>query len=531
MSSLETIMTTFCILVVAVSALAPPGYADNPVVEVVEGAIRGTREVSAGGSDYFAFYNIPYAKPPLGPNRFKAPVPVDSYDGVIDGTKDQLISCLQLDVIVTLSLSGKEDCLVANVYTKTMDKNANLPVIVWIHGGGYLSGSGSSQIYKPGYLMDKDIVVVAFNYRLGIFGFLSTEDSELPGNYGLMDQIELLKWVQRNIRSFGGDPNSVTIMGHSAGAGSVSLLTLSPLADGLFHKAIAQSGAATCPWVNVPNKVEGARIIAKTFNCSSTSSSEIRECLIKQDGRALVASMKETWQKFGFFPLYFTPRVDKESSTPVLPKNPTEILESGEFQARPFLNGITEDEGTIVVFEALLNAQKLEAIRQGWESVCPILFVSGDRWFKVCQMETANAYSKWADTFFYKYSYNDGSHRKFMSLILSGPRKAQLNGQTVPTELLGVGHGDELFHLFNGVFPISETETDALRTRDTLLDLWTSFAATGTPTLDGESLWPKWSEENPKFLNFEKTGYAVKTGFPMPRSRFEFWEDRTGKDC
>lgn len=152
--------------------------------------------------------------------------------------------------MVTMQVDGSEDCLTLNVYTPSPLAHPRRPVMVWIHGGGFVAGSGKTDLYGPDYLISEDVVVVTINYRLGVFGFLALEDPSLgvPGNAGLKDQVMALKWVQKNIRYFGGDPNNVTIFGESAGAASCHFLMLSPMARGLFHRCIAQSGSALNLW-------------------------------------------------------------------------------------------------------------------------------------------------------------------------------------------------------------------------------------------------------------------------------------------
>ena len=223
---------------------------DNLIVNTENGKIVGEKRINKQDqSEYYAFHAIPYASPPVGKLRFKPPKELDdkwveTYNAS-DQQKGDLKQCAQKAYIETFGTNVEnEDCLYLWVYTPSMsNKTFSLPVFVWIHGGAYEIGSGRFSDYGPDRLMKgNDIVIVSINYRLGLFGFLSLGTQDVPGNMGLLDQVMALKWVQKNIQSFGGDPNKVTIAGESAGSYSVLYHMLSPLSAGLFHRAIAQSG-------------------------------------------------------------------------------------------------------------------------------------------------------------------------------------------------------------------------------------------------------------------------------------------------
>ena len=164
---------------------------------------------------------------------------MDAWSDVKDATDDGNI-CPQYD-ISTSEAMGDEDCLNLNVYTPKLDSKKRA-VMVYIHGGAYIMGGGASFFFGPGYLLEQNVVLVTFNYRLGPLGFLATDDKTAAGNQGLLDQVMVLNWVKQNIAKFGGDPDKVTIFGEDSGAASVTLMAMSPLAKGLFHGAIALSG-------------------------------------------------------------------------------------------------------------------------------------------------------------------------------------------------------------------------------------------------------------------------------------------------
>jgi para-nitrobenzyl esterase len=238
---------SMCLLVAAAAGASASGATETrPQIHTRAGILQGTLEA---GSGVAAFKGIPYAKPPTGDMRWRAPVPAAAWKGVLEA-REFGHACLQPPQQPTGVYSGgmaplSEECLTLNVWSPTGARK--LPVMVWIHGGALLGGSSSQAMYEGVELAQQGIVVVSINYRLGLLGYLahpalSAESPQrLSGNYGLLDQIEALRWVRDNIAAFGGDPGQVTIAGESAGGVSVIALLVSPLAHGLFTRAIVQS--------------------------------------------------------------------------------------------------------------------------------------------------------------------------------------------------------------------------------------------------------------------------------------------------
>ena len=235
------------ILAAAVSfGAAAAAQEAQPVVNAPAGAVKGRAEAGIA-----AFKGIPYAAPPVGAYRWRPPAPAASWSGVRDASQFGA-ACVQptrtVESIYSADLGQtSEDCLTLNIWTPSIAPSTKAPVIVWIHGGALVSGSSRETLYDGTHLAAAGTVVVSINYRLGVLGWLAHPDlsAESPvgisGNYGLLDQVAALTWVKRNIEAFGGDPTNVTIAGESAGALSVMYLMTSPLARGLFSKAIAQS--------------------------------------------------------------------------------------------------------------------------------------------------------------------------------------------------------------------------------------------------------------------------------------------------
>ncbi|XP_066287684.1 fatty acyl-CoA hydrolase precursor, medium chain-like [Branchiostoma lanceolatum] len=235
----------------------------------------------------YIFKGIRYAAPPVGDLRWRPPQDPGSWTGVRDVTEfgsrcpqDEfaLPHPLYDEVLGSRSnTSSSEDCLFLDVYTPNVSANANLPVMVWIHGGGWYLGSGETYPAEVPTSLH-NVVMVTINYRLGNLGFLPTGDDDAPGNFGLLDTIKALEWVRSNIRNFGGDPDRVTIFGESAGGWAVSLLVMSPMATGLFHRAISQSGVAG---VAVTPKGDLTRMetLARGLNCTTASYDDMMSCL------------------------------------------------------------------------------------------------------------------------------------------------------------------------------------------------------------------------------------------------------------
>jgi para-nitrobenzyl esterase len=217
-----------------------------PIVTIESGKLEGVRDAKV---DYYK--GIPFAMPPVGELRWRPPQPVAHWHGV-RGASAMQHDCMQLPAPSEAAPAGtttpSEDCLYLNIWAPAENRHAHLQVMVWIYGGGFLNGGGSPAVYDGTAFATRGVIIVTFNYRLGRFGFfahpaLTTEQSSGPlGNYGYMDQLAALKWVQRNIAAFGGDPARVTIFGESAGGSSVLTLMTSPLARGLFAQAIVESG-------------------------------------------------------------------------------------------------------------------------------------------------------------------------------------------------------------------------------------------------------------------------------------------------
>ncbi|GAB6024658.1 hypothetical protein CHUAL_014258 [Chamberlinius hualienensis] len=307
------------------------------------GKIQGYRSFSTSGKPYDSFLAIPYAKPPINELRFKPPEPLDKWEGIRNGSADGPI-CPQPS-LKDGAISGEEDCLYLNVYvSKINDDTKNLlPVMFYIHGGGWSYESGSLSWYGPQNYMDYPIILVTFNYRIGALGFLSTNDSSSKGNYGMLDQVLALKWVKNNIMNFGGDPRRITIFGNSVGSSSVAFHLLSPLSKGLFQKAIAESGMPTVYWGYEPNPLKMAKMLAALLNCSYANSALMIKCISTKSAKEIVEAQAKLLIS-GFFPVNFRPVIDGANG--FLPEPPLSLMTKTKIANRvPIIIGCTEKEG------------------------------------------------------------------------------------------------------------------------------------------------------------------------------------------
>ncbi|GJQ76636.1 hypothetical protein Trydic_g15496 [Trypoxylus dichotomus] len=318
------------------------------VVQVNEGLLRGKVSVNYRNGQFYSFFGIPYALPPLGKLRFQPPQPPSKWNGIRDA-RFELEGCISRNTF-TQEIEGNEDCLFLNVFSSMVDSRTatSKPVMVWIHGGAFQNGSTKTDLYGPEYLMTQDIVLVTVSYRLGALGFLCLEDTSLgvTGNNAFRDIIMALKWIQKNIQSFMGDPQNVTLFGESSGGVSIHYLMLSPLAMGLFHKIILQSGCALHHWA------EGARDsasrMAKILGLSSNNDRDILAFLQQQPIRILYDAQEKV--KVPISPhikRHFCPVLEKISPLipPVISKSPLDVIRSGDYNKMPMMIGYNSDEG------------------------------------------------------------------------------------------------------------------------------------------------------------------------------------------
>lgn len=255
-------------------------------------------------------------------------------------------------------LKGDEDCLFLNVYTKSLQPDSKTPVMVYIHGGAYMSGSGDSSIYGPEFLLQHDVILVTINYRLEVLGFLCLETPDAPGNAGLKDQVAALRWVKENIGTFGGDPDNVTIFGESVGAASVTYHMVSPMSKGLFHKAIAQSGVFLQDWAIGHESKARAFRLGKKLGKDTKDVKELynflRDIPPEKLGGANFTT-RTSDERYRGLPILFAPVVEKQFNgiEPFLAAQPVDLLLEGKTHNVPFLVGYNSGEGLMMLVDHL----------------------------------------------------------------------------------------------------------------------------------------------------------------------------------
>ncbi|XP_036324354.1 esterase B1 isoform X3 [Rhagoletis pomonella] len=360
----------------------------NVIVQTSLGKVRGRFQKYRSGErgGYYSFKGIRYGEAPIGTRRFRAAEPEKAWFGVRDASREGN-SCPHKNMILD-TFKGSEDCLFLNVFTTQLPKADDeqlLPVMVWLHGGGYSFGSGNTFLYGPDYLVAEDIVLVTLNYRLGPLGFL-TAGPDAPGNQGLKDQVLALKWVRDHIAAFGGDPRQVTVFGESAGGSSVQMLLLSPLAEGLFQRAISQSGSALNPWAMAESSSERAfRLAANLGYVGANDTAEILEFLRRVPAMKLVEAAPTTLTAedsrnnigLPFVPIvegYWNAQGESEvfSEEPFITKHPNEIYDKRQFHSKvPYMTGYNTHEAMLFIRRLRKNPNLLEIIENDFSRMVP----------------------------------------------------------------------------------------------------------------------------------------------------------------
>lgn len=337
------------------------------IVETLEGKVRGSFLKSTKGKEFYSFRGIPYAEAPINEKRFQISHRKQPWnDEILDATKNSKV-CPQPEILHRQSQMS-EDCLYLNVYTKNIKKST--PVVVYIHTGLYYFGSGHSDQAGPNYLMDKNLVLVTLNYRLGALGFASTKDKEIPGNLGLKDIVLALKWVKANIEAFGGDPGKVTIMGGYA----VSDLVISPMAKKLFHRAVIM-GEASTTHSKANNKELTKLLVEKTSKISIEGSKDIADHLRSLSWEKIV-EVSHSWNKKYFVPrLWFRPEAEGSYvEERFFRKHPRALMAAGEFARVPTMIGMTKNEYEYLGEYLYENDLFIKDFHTDFDNFAPFLF-------------------------------------------------------------------------------------------------------------------------------------------------------------
>jgi para-nitrobenzyl esterase len=510
----------FRCLTLAVLSFAFTLQAKSPdKVKTKAGAVRGA--INSDGTVRI-FKGIPFAQPPVGPLRWKAPQPVTAWAGTREATAFGP-RCMQGNVYGDMNFrdSGpSEDCLYLNVWAPmAATKRTPLPVMVWIYGGGFVAGASSEPRQDGEVLAKKGVVVVSFNYRLGIFGFfahpgLARETGRNgSGNYGLLDQAAALAWVQQNIKAFGGDPANVTIFGESAGSFSVSALLASPLSKDLFKRAIGESGAYFGTSLAIKSAAE-AQMAGAQF-ASSLGASSIEELRAKPAVGLLQASLKDRSS--------FSTTVDGS----FFPESLREIYAAGKQAHVPLLAGWNADEGSAQTFfgkdpQTVENfrAKVRERYKDDADRILALYPAASDQEVKQSAGALASdgfiAYSTWkwlelqrttGQSIVYRYEFDDAPPA---------------------TPSRGAYHSAEIEFVFEAL-PSKNLpwRPEDFKLSDLMSSYWTNFAKSGDPNGPGLPQWPVFSPETGNQVMHLSS--ESKAAPEQNRARYEFLDGLNSK--
>ena len=497
----HTLLGVFAVLT------AVRGQTPEPAVTTVHtqsGPVRGS------GTDVIAFKGIPYAAPPTGDRRWRPPAAAERWTDVRDATQFGP-RCPQTAPARARLPGGpaSEDCLSLNLWTPAKSNGGRLPVMVWIHGGGFTAGSVTLPRLDGTNLARRGVVVVSFNYRLGALGFLAhpalsrESDRHVSGNYGLLDQIAALGWVRANIAAFGGNPENVTLFGSSAGASSQEFLMVSPLARGLFHRAIAQSLGSTAagpkPRLRVPYygfaaaEANGLSIAQDIATLRALSADEV------------LARMPNQTEALGSIShRIYVPLVDGY----VVPDDPAVLMGTNNQSRVAFLTGHNADEGlfyardlpkTVEDYRAFVRArfpaEFVDAVLARYPAatdaevsrVAPLL--DGESRLVAPTVLTARALSKVSDVYMYRFSR-------------VGPSSRSAWG--------GAAHTSEVPYVFDNTngdaSQFDEIDRSVSRA---MADAWVQFAKTGNPNGGALPQWPAYRSPDYRVLDFGDTATVV----------------------
>ncbi len=503
---MKTLIATFFILAVNLASAADSA----PIVTVTGGQVRGAL-LDKGGA---VFKGIPYAQPPVGNLRWREPMPVKPWTGVRDATKLGA-SCMQGLNIPGMADIQNEDCLFINIETPGWPTTLRLPVMVWIHGGGNIAGSGHSPMTNGENLIRRGVVMVSFNYRLGTFGFFAhpalTRESphHASGNQGILDQIAALKWVRDNITKFGGDPGNVTIFGESAGSLDVSVLMTTPLSKGLFHRAIGESGPAVL--VGEPLSLAAAekrgQAKAAEWKVSPDASASNLRAVSSADilkGQPDMARVAESHPNLGII-------IDGY----VFPRKPAEIYAAGQQHRVPLMLGSNAREQVPAV---PLPTDLAKAITENYG---PIAGRAKALYVGKADPLYGTPLEQWGtDT-----SFRCSSVAQLEWHAAAGNSAFEFEFARVPkgSETLGATHGSEIVYVFGTLGkqipglgpPVVYTEVDE-RLSNQMQQYWANFAKTGDPNGKGLPIWPKFSTSSRAYMQFTDSGLVVKEGLRRP---------------
>ncbi|XP_032576532.1 acetylcholinesterase isoform X1 [Drosophila sechellia] len=578
------------VLVLSLHLSGVCGVIDRLVVQTSSGPVRG-RSVTVQGREVHVYTGIPYAKPPVEDLRFRKPVPAEPWHGVLDATRLSA-TCVQERYEYFPGFSGEEiwnpntnvseDCLYINVWapakarlrhgrganggehpngkqadTDHLIHNGNpqnttngLPILIWIYGGGFMTGSATLDIYNADIMAAVgNVIVASFQYRVGAFGFLhlapempSEFAEEAPGNVGLWDQALAIRWLKDNAHAFGGNPEWMTLFGESAGSSSVNAQLMSPVTRGLVKRGMMQSGTMNAPWSHMTSEkaVEIGKALINDCNCNAsmlkTNPAHVMSCMRSVDAKTISVQQWNSYSGILSFPS--APTIDGA----FLPADPMTLMKTADLKDYDILMGNVRDEGTYFllydfidyfdkddatalprdkyleimnnIFGKATQAEREAIIFQytswegnpGYQNQQQIGRAVGDHFFTCPTNEYAQALAERGASVHYYYF----THRTSTSLW---------------GEWMGVLHGDEIEYFFgqplNNSLQYRPVERELGKR---MLSAVIEFAKTGNPAQDGEE-WPNFSKEDPVYYIFSTDDKIEKLARGPLAARCSFWND------
>lgn len=486
------------------------GQEDELLIATRDGRVVGARAPAVAGVRVWR--GIPYAAAPIGSLRWRPPGAPAAWEGVLCATQFSA-DCPQAPMPASRAPATDEDCLYLNVWSPSGAVEGSLPVMVWFHGGAFVGGSGADARCEGAHLAREGVVVVSFNYRTGLFGFLAHPELSresgrgVSGNYGLLDQLQALRWVRANIAAFGGDPRRVTVFGVSAGSASISLLLTSPMAQGLFQQAILHSPGAGRPLASVADAERVGLILGDDMAALRRLPSE----------EVLALTAKCAPKVRGLT----TPRVLRPICDGwVVPQDERAAFKAGRLHAMPLMVGSNADEGTLLTaswpvatvadHRRMIEANFGKAV-QGALALYPARSDSQAR---------ASIAKVFGDT---QFNYGTRLLAQTMSRCESRTWR-YLFTRRRPGQADGPHHGDEVAYVFGnlaagrgqGAEPFDDADVALSRA---MRSAWVAFARSGDPNVPGVPSWPAYLPDQDGYLEF---GHGMGAGRAWRAEQLDF---------
>ncbi len=477
------------------------------ILKVEGGLVEGTTE-----DGVISYKGIPFAAPPTGDLRWRPPQPVKRWEGILKAYKFAPV-CPQptMPMLISLGSSMSEDCLYLNIWKPVESSGKNLPVLVWIHGGAFSMGGTSQSLYSGEKLAKKGVIVVSIAYRLGALGFLALTElnaeskMQVSGNYGLLDQIAALKWIQRNIRIFGGDAGKVTIFGESAGGQSVNCLAASPLTKGLFQRGICMSGGMFGP-ATLKKETDGMQLLKGAVSdglefqkrMGANSLNDLR----KMDAQKIIEKQGRGIQN-GFAPV-----IDGY----IIPDDLPTLYETGKYHDIPILLGTTSNEGSMFTMRTQTSEYEeytrrrfgpfankiLELYPQGTDSITRISIVDlvTDSYLGWYTFSWASLQSKTGKSPVFLYYFDQPQPLSPATFLFKSNKPY---------------HGSDLPYVFDHLDQdpkVKYTDEDK-QLSDLMVNYWINFAKSGNPNGKDLPEWPVYNQENAQGMYLKGKPYVA----------------------